>query len=96
MKEYRIRFTPEAALSVSRLYPDHKKIIREAFEELKQAPSSGDDLQGDLSGFKSFKPKRFRIIYKVDDETRFINVFHIGHRRDVYDQFRIILDKLKP
>ncbi len=70
MKEYRVRFTPEAARCISRLHPDHKKIIREALDQLRHEPYAGDDLQEDLAEFKSFKPKRFRILYTVDNENQ--------------------------
>ena len=96
MKEYRVRFTPEAAQRISRLHPDHKRIIRDALDQLRLEPYAGDDLQGGLPEFKSFKPKRFRILYTVDDDHRFVRVFYVGHRRDVYDQFRLLLSKLKP
>jgi len=96
MKEFRIRFTPEAARCISRLHPHHKKLIRKSLNELQQDPFAGDDLQDELAGLKSFKPARFRIIYSVDDTLRLIKVFYIGHRRDVYDQFRLLLTHLKP
>jgi mRNA-degrading endonuclease RelE of RelBE toxin-antitoxin system len=96
MKEYRVRFTPEAAQCISRLHPDNKRIIRDALDELKHEPYAGDDLQDELAEFKSFKPRRFRIIYSVDDDNRVIHVFYVGHRRDVYDQFRLLLTNFKP
>jgi mRNA interferase RelE/StbE len=96
MKEYRVRFTPEAAQCISRLHPDHKRIIRDALDQLRLEPYAGDDLQEDLAEFKSLKPKRFRILYTVDDNHRVVRVFYVGHRRDVYDQFRLLLSKLKP
>ena len=95
-KEYRVRFTPEAVQCITRLHPDHKKIIRNALDDLRRAPYAGDDLQDELVEFKSFKPGKFRIIYTVDDDHRFIQVFYVGHRRDVYDQFRLLLTRLKP
>ena len=96
MKEYRVRFTPEAAQCISRLHPDQKRIIRDALDQLRHGPYSGDDLQEELAEFKSLKPKRFRIIYTVDDDHQMIKVYYVGHRRDVYDQFRLLLKKLKP
>ena len=95
MKEYRVRFTPEAAQCISRLHPDHKKIIRDALDQLRHEPYAGDDLQEELAELKSFKPKRFRIIYTVDNDNQVVRVFYVGHRRDVYDQFRLLLAKLK-
>lgn len=96
MKEYRVRFTPEAAQCISRLHPDHKRIIRDALDQLRQGPYAGDDLQGELAEFRSLKPKRLRIIYTVDDDHQMVKVYYVGHRKDVYDQFRLLLNKLKP
>ncbi len=95
MKEYRVRFTPEAAQCISRLHPDHQGIIREALDRLRHEPYAGDDLQEELAEFKSLKPKRFRIIYTVDDDQQMVKVYYVGHRRDVYDQFRLLLKKFK-
>jgi mRNA interferase RelE/StbE len=95
MKEFRVRFTPEAARCISRLHPDQKKIVGDALDQLRREPYAGDDLQEELIEFKSFKPKRFRIIYSVDNDNGVVQVFYVGHRRDVYDQFRILLSKLK-
>jgi mRNA-degrading endonuclease RelE of RelBE toxin-antitoxin system len=94
MKKYRLRFTPEAAHCISRLPPDNRRLVREALDELRQEPFAGDDLQDELAGFKSFKPRRFRIIYTIDDDQRVIQVFYVGHRRDVYDRFRLLLNRL--
>ena len=96
MKEYRVRFTPEAAQCISRLHPDHRRIIRDALDQLRHEPYAGDDLQEELAEFKSLKPKRFRIICTVDDDQQMVKVYYVGHRRDVYDQFRLLLNKLKP
>jgi mRNA interferase RelE/StbE len=96
MKEYRVRFTPEAARCISRLHPDHKKIIRNALDQLRREPFAGDDLQEELAEFKSLKPKRFRILYAIDHDNGLVQVYYVGHRKDVYDQFRLLLDKLKP
>ena len=49
MKEYRVRFTPEAAQCISRLHPDHKRIIREALDQLQREPYAGEDLQEELA-----------------------------------------------
>jgi mRNA-degrading endonuclease RelE of RelBE toxin-antitoxin system len=95
MKECRVRFTPEAVQCISRLHPDHKKIIRDAIDQLRHEPYAGDDLQEELAEFKSFIPKRFRILYTVDNDNQVVQVFYVGHRRDIYDQFRLLLAKLK-
>ena len=94
MKRMTLRFTPESARLVSNLHPHNKRIIKAALKELKKDPYLGDDLQEELIGFKSYKPKRFRIIYKVNEEENCLDIFYLGHRRDVYEQFRTLLQKL--
>lgn len=95
MKKLKVRFTPEAARLFSRLHPENNKIIKEALNELRQNPYIGDDLQEELSGFKSYKPKRYRILYNINEDKKAIQVYYIGHRRDVYEQFRLLLNKLQ-
>ena len=95
MKKYRMRFTPEASRILSRFHPENKKLIRQALEDLRKHPYAGSNLQEELYGFKSFKFKRYRILYKINEEKFIIQIFHIGHRRDVYEQFRRLLNELQ-
>ena len=94
MKNLKIRFTPEAARLLSKLHPESKKLIKSALQEIRKEPFTGNDLQEELSGFKSYKSKRYRIIYKINEENQFIEVYLVGHRRDVYEQFRRLLNQL--
>ena len=94
MKRFRIRFTPEASRLASQLPPETKKLIKDALKMLQKNPFLGDDLHQELEGFKSFKPKRYRILYALDEEKATIDIYYIGHRRDVYEQFRHLLDEL--
>ncbi len=92
---WKIRITPEVRKMLAKFHPENKKLIRNALRELTNAPYSGTDLHGELSGFKSFKPKRFRSIYKISEESRSIAIYYIGHRRNVYEQFRKLLKQGK-
>lgn len=95
MRDLEIRFTPEADRLLSKLHPESKKLINTSLKELHQNPCVGDDLQEELSGFKSYKPKRYRVLYEISEEEDVKELYHIAHRRDVYEQFRLLLDKLK-
>ena len=94
MKDIRLTFTPEAAKLLSRLHPESNKFIKEGLTELHQNPHLGDDLQQELSGFKSYKIRRYRILYDINEEEGVIQVYYVGHRRDVYEQFRDLLSDL--
>ena len=91
MIKYKFRFTPEAAKLLRKLHPDNKKMIKNGLKILQKNPDTGRDLQEELSGFKTYRIKRYRIIYKIDEEQRMISIYHVGHRSDVYEQFQILL-----
>lgn len=95
MIDWKIKLTPDATHFLAGLHPDTKRIIKSALQEIREFPHSGIDLQEELSGFKSFKPKRYRILYKVEEETRCIKIYYIGHRRDVYERFKRLLDRFE-
>jgi mRNA interferase RelE/StbE len=90
-----VRFTPAAAKLVTKLHPEIKTMIRFALEELRSKPFLGDDLREELSGFKSFKPKRYRILYKFDEDENTFDVYYVGHRREVYEKFMLLLRQLQ-
>jgi mRNA interferase RelE/StbE len=71
-------------------------MIRSAIEEIRKNPLLGDDLQEELAGFKSYKPGRYRILYKFNADDNSVDVYYVGHRRDVYEQLRSLLKELQP
>ena len=95
MKNIRLKFTLEAARLLAKLHPEAKKFIKASLEELRQNPYLGDDLQQELSSFKSYKIKRYRILYDINEEEGVIRVYYVGHRRDVYEQFRDLLNSFQ-
>ena len=90
-----MRFTPESAALLPKLHPENKKPIKQALVELQQNPHTGKDLQGELSGFKSLRLKHYRIIYNIDGDKSLIQIYHIGRRRDVYEQLKRLLAELQ-
>jgi len=52
---------------------------------LSKNPELGKELQTELSGFKSYRFMRYRIVYKVDSKNKNVVVWAIGHRRDIYE-----------
>jgi mRNA-degrading endonuclease RelE of RelBE toxin-antitoxin system len=95
MKPPLVRFTPEAARLVSNLHPEIKKLIRSAIETLRTNPYLGDELHEELSEFNSYKPGRYRILYKFDEDKNVIDVYYVGHRRDIYERFKDLLKEFQ-
>ena len=95
MKKFGMKFTPETTRIIAKLHPENKKLIKQALVELRKNPYAGSDLQEELYGFKSFKLNRFRGLYNINEEENIIQIFHIGPRKDVYEQFNRLLNQLK-
>lgn len=82
---YKIKLTPTATRSFNNLHPEVKKHFKTALKALEINPYSGKQLREELNFFRSFKIKRYRIIYQVDDNLQHIIVVALGHRRDIYE-----------
>lgn len=94
MRSYRVRFTPEAGRLIARLPPEIKKLVRTAIDDLRKDPYEGAELSGEFAGYRSSKPGRYRIIYRVNEEASRLEIYHVGHRRDVYETLRRLLRSL--
>ncbi len=84
MTPYRVRYTPEAASRIRKLHPQVKQEIRGAIRTLLDTPLSGHSLQQELFGYRSYRVRSYRIIYRLNDEERTIDVVFVGLRRNVY------------
>ncbi len=82
---YKVKVTSFANKTAKKFSPEIRKTAKAALKELSQNPFSGKELQAELSGFRSCKFLRYRIVYKIDVKEKVIVVWAIGHRRDIYE-----------
>ena len=87
------RYTPECARLISKLPPEIKRLFRSTIEALLAKPKMGMELTGELDGYRSYRLRRFRIIYRINEEDSCLEVYHVGHRRDVYETLRSLLSR---
>jgi len=95
MKNLKMRFTPESSRLLSKIHPENKRLIKRVLAELRQNPYLGKNLQEELSGFKSLRLKQYRIIYNINEGEKIIQIYHVGQRRDIYEQFKRLLNELQ-
>lgn len=95
MKKTACRFTPEAARLIATLPPEIKKLVRSSIDTLLEKPHTGSELTGELEGYRSLRAKRYRIIYRLNDSETSVEIYLVGHRRDVYDTLRSLLLEVK-
>ena len=85
--KYRLQLAPSAAEFFSSLNPVIRKQLKAGLKELASNPYAGKELQDDLAEFRSYRIKRYRIVYTVVNGEKTLKVYAIGHRREIYDLF---------
>ncbi|MCP3931816.1 MAG: type II toxin-antitoxin system RelE/ParE family toxin [Bacteroidetes bacterium] len=88
---YQIKITSSVNEVGRKFNPEIKKAAKAALKELAENPNLGKDLQEELSGFRSYRFMRYRIIYKVNAQEKIIIIRAIGLRRDIYENFSDLL-----
>jgi mRNA interferase RelE/StbE len=84
---YVLRTTPTVRRALTETLPE--AVAAAAYEFitgplLSQPHRVGERLLAPLDNRFSARRGTYRIIYRMDDETRVVTVVDIGHRRDVY------------
>jgi mRNA interferase RelE/StbE len=85
---YRVLYSETSRKQIKRLHPQIKAAVKSNIERLQESPFTGKWLEKELSGYLSIRTKRFRIIYKISEDDRILEIHYIGHRKDIYELFR--------
>jgi mRNA-degrading endonuclease RelE of RelBE toxin-antitoxin system len=86
-RAYRLVYAAACRRQILRLPPVLKPLVKRAIEQLAQEPHTGKRLERELGGYLSLRAKRYRIIYRVDENSRTVEIRYVGHRRDIYEVF---------
>ena len=83
---YDVIFTATARRDLQRIPPRiAPAIIEFAFGDLAVAPQRvGKPLDRELSGTFSARRGPYRVLYRIDEETKRVMLLRIAHRADVY------------
>ncbi|MBU0729772.1 MAG: type II toxin-antitoxin system RelE/ParE family toxin [Proteobacteria bacterium] len=88
---YKLRIPDELASFIRKLHPRIKKHVRYAFETILEDPYSGKALKDELEGLRTFRIKRYRVIYRINKKCSELEIVALGPRKNIYeDTFRII------
>jgi mRNA-degrading endonuclease RelE of RelBE toxin-antitoxin system len=86
-RAYRLVYAAACRRQVLRLPPVPKPLVERAIEPLAREPRIGKRLERELAGYLSLRQKRYRIIYRVNESARTVEIHYVGHRRDIYEVF---------
>ena len=85
---YQLLYSETSRKQIRKLHPQIKPFVKSKIEKLQENPFSGKWLEKELSGYLSLQAKRFRVIYKIRDDDKTVEIHHVGHRKDIYELFK--------
>ena len=89
--KYRLKVTDKTAELIRSLHPEIKTIIKTALKSIIEQPYLGRALKDKLEGLRSYRAKRFRIIYRVSSKIKQIDIVAVGPRKTIYEEtFRLV------
>jgi len=89
--DYLLRIPDDIASLVRGLHPFIKSQIKSALQTLLEEPHCGKSLKEELQGLRSYRVKKYRIIYRVVRKEKELEIVAIGPRRNIYEEtFKII------
>lgn len=81
---FKIKLTAQARRELKSLSVLDKLRLGEIIEEFKDDPFVGKSLSRKLTGKFSYRVGVYRIIYKINETDKIVNVLSAGHRSLVY------------
>jgi mRNA interferase RelE/StbE len=85
MAQYKLEIKNKAIKELEKLHPDIGMKILQSIETLPFNPRTRQShkLRGSSDSCR-LRVGDYRVLYQIDDDSRQIMVYHVGHRRDVY------------
>lgn len=82
---YRLIISPKAQKELKRIKKIYQPAVKLAFEDIKEDPQIGSSLDRNLTGTFSYRVGVYRIIYKINQDDKVVNILSAGHRGRVYN-----------
>lgn len=84
MSGFKLEYTDTAKNAAKHLPPSVKPPVKAAIEAITEKPFIGKPLRDELEGLRSYRVQRFRVIYRILEKTKRIQIIHLGHRKNIY------------
>lgn len=91
---YKLRVTDDITRFIRSMHPELKRKIKAALKIVSSTLEAGKALRDDLVGLRSFRVSRFRIIYRISEQT--IEISAVGPRERIYEEtYRLIKKEVR-
>ena len=81
---HRLRIPGDVAHLVRGMHPELKRKIRGVLEIISATPEARKALKDELSGLRSFRVGKFRVVYRISRRT--IDIVAVGPRSKIYEE----------
>ncbi len=81
---FKLRISTKAGKQIKKIKRTHQSAIISALEEIKEDPLIGKALSKELTTRFSYRVGVYRIIYKVNQKDKIVEILTAGHRATVY------------
>jgi mRNA-degrading endonuclease RelE of RelBE toxin-antitoxin system len=86
---WRIEIMPSARRDLNRLQEVAAAAVLEAIDHIADAPQRmGKPLRLELEGLWSARRGPYRVVYRIDEGKRLVQIITVDHRADVYRRAR--------
>lgn len=85
--KYRLLYSDTSRKKIKKLHPQIKPRVKAKLEQIGENPYIGKYLERELSGYLSFRARRYRIIYRIREDELEVEIHYVGHRKDIYELF---------
>jgi mRNA interferase RelE/StbE len=94
--QFALRAPDDVAKLIRGLHPALKRKIKAALKLVLDNPSIGKPLREEFDGLRSYRVRRFRIVYQVVATKKEIRIVAIGPRENIYrETYRLIKNEKK-
>lgn len=82
---YRIIISPRAKNQLKSIKLTHKEALASVIDDLGDDPLFGKQLGRELKGKYSYRVGIYRIIYRINERDKTVQIISAGHRSIVYN-----------
>ena len=81
---YKLIVSPHAQKELKKIKKIYERAISAALEDIREDPYISKPLIEELIGKYTYKVGVYRIIYKINNKDKIVNILTAGHRARVY------------
>ncbi|MHB8763060.1 MAG: type II toxin-antitoxin system RelE family toxin [Deferrisomatales bacterium] len=89
---YRLRVPHDVAELLRGLHPGLKPKLKAALQAIQHDPHAGKPLREELAGLRSYRVSKFRVVYRVADDTT-VELVAVGPRKSIYEETLRVLHR---